>query len=159
MQFPEKLIPLVIHNALAGQPLPLYGDGRQVRDWLYVEDHCAALEAVLSRGIPGETYAMGGDAERTNLEVVETVCALLDRHRPRNSGSYRDQIAFVADRPGHDRRYAIDAGKIGRELGWRPRHDFASGLEQTVLWYLDHGEWVRSVTSGAYRDWVAEHYA
>jgi dTDP-glucose 4,6-dehydratase len=159
LQFPEKLIPLVIHNALSGKPLPLYGDGRQIRDWLYVGDHCAALATILDRGRPGETYAVGGDAERANLDVVGTICDLLDRHRPRNAGSYRDQIAFVADRPGHDRRYAIDAGKLKRELGWAPRRDFAAGIEATVLWYLDHGEWVRDVTSGAYRDWVAEQYA
>ncbi len=158
-QFPEKLIPLVIHNALGGKPLPLYGDGRQVRDWLHVADHCAALAAILARGTPGETYAVGGNSERTNLEVVETICAVLDRHRPKNAGSYRDQIAFVADRPGHDRRYAIDATKIAATLGWKPERDFSGGLEATVLWYLDHGDWVRDVTSGAYRDWVAEHYA
>jgi dTDP-glucose 4,6-dehydratase len=158
-QFPEKLIPLVIHNALGGKPLPVYGDGQQVRDWLYVEDHCAALAAILKRGAPGETYALGGNAERTNLDVVRTLCALLDKHRPRNSGSYADQIAFVADRPGHDRRYAIDAAKAMAELGWKPERDFTTGLEATVIWYLDHGAWVDGVTSGAYRDWVAEHYA
>ena len=158
-QFPEKLIPLVIHNALGGKPLPVYGDGQQVRDWLYVEDHCAALATILMRGTAGETYAVGGDAERTNLEVVKTICALLDRHRPRNAGSYAEQIAFVADRPGHDRRYAIDPSKLRRELGWAPQRDFAAGLEATVLWYLDHGDWVRDVTSGAYRDWVAEQYS
>ncbi len=157
-QFPEKLIPLMIHNALAGKPLPVYGDGRQVRDWLHVSDHCAALAAILARGVPGQSYAVGGNSERTNIDVVVAICDLLDRHRPRNAGSYRDQIAFVADRPGHDRRYAIDAQKIARDLGWRPSRDFAHGLEETVLWYLDHGDWVRDVTSGAYRDWVAEHY-
>jgi len=158
-QFPEKLIPLVIHNALGGKPLPVYGDGKQVRDWLYVGDHCAALATILARGRPGETYAVGGNSERTNLDVVGAICDLLDRHRPKNAGSYREQIAFVADRPGHDRRYAIDAGKLARELGWQPERDFTAGLEATVLWYLDNGEWVRDVTSGAYRDWVAEHYA
>jgi dTDP-glucose 4,6-dehydratase len=158
-QFPEKLIPLVIHNALSGKPLPIYGDGRQVRDWLYVEDHAAALGAILERGRAGETYAVGGNSEQTNLDVVGTICDLLDAHRPRNAGSYREQIAFVADRPGHDRRYAIDASKMSRELGWAPSRGFAQGIEQTVLWYLDHGDWVRDVTSGAYRDWVAEHYA
>lgn len=158
-QFPEKLIPLVIHNALAGKPLPLYGDGVQVRDWLHVADHCAALAAILERGRPGETYLVGGGDERTNLDVVGAVCDLLDRHRPRNDGTYRDQIAFVADRPGHDRRYGIDATRIARELGWAPSRAFDRGLEDTVLWYLDHGDWVRDVTSGAYRDWVAEHYA
>jgi dTDP-glucose 4,6-dehydratase len=158
-QFPEKLIPLVIHNALAGKALPVYGDGQQVRDWLYVGDHCRALSAILTRGTPGETYALGGDSERTNLDVVRTLCTLLDAHRPRNAGSYSDQIAFVTDRPGHDRRYAIDAGKAIADLGWRPERDFTTGLEATVLWYLDNGDWVRDVTSGAYRDWVAEHYA
>ena len=158
-QFPEKLIPLVIHNALSGKPLPVYGDGQQIRDWLYVGDHCAALATILRRGKPGETYALGGNAERANLDVVRTLCALLDKHRPRNSGSYADHIAFVADRPGHDRRYAIDASKAMAELGWTPERDFTSGLEATVLWYLDNGAWVDAVTSGAYRDWVAEHYA
>jgi dTDP-glucose 4,6-dehydratase len=158
-QFPEKLVPLVIHNALARQPLPVYGDGQQVRDWLYVGDHCRALATILKRGTPGETYALGGNAERTNLEVVKTLCALLDTHRPRNAGSYADQIAFVTDRPGHDRRYAIDARKATATLGWTPEQDFTSGLEATVLWYLSNGNWVRDATSGAYRDWVAEHYA
>jgi dTDP-glucose 4,6-dehydratase len=158
-QFPEKLIPLVIHNAIAGQRLPIYGDGQQVRDWLYVADHCAALNAILERGESGQTYAVGGGAERTNLELVEAICDLLDRHRPRNAGSYREQITFVADRPGHDRRYAIDASRIGRELDWAPAVTLAAGLEATVRWYLDHGDWVRDVASGAYRDWVAEHYA
>jgi dTDP-glucose 4,6-dehydratase len=158
-QFPEKLIPLVIHNALSGRPLPIYGDGKQIRDWLYVGDHCAALAAIITRGRLGETYAVGGNAERNNLEVVGTICDLLDAHRPRNAGSYRDQITFVADRPGHDRRYAIDAGKLTRELGWQPEHSFSAGIESTVLWYLDHGDWVADVTSGAYRDWVAEQYA
>ena len=158
-QFPEKLIPLVLNNALSGKPLPIYGDGKQVRDWLHVGDHCEALASILARGAPGETYAIGGDAERTNLEVVGTICDLLDRHRPKNAGSYREQIAFVKDRPGHDRRYAIDARKLARELGWSPSRSFTQGIEDTVLWYLDHGDWVRDVTSGAYRDWVAEHYA
>ena len=158
-QFPEKLIPLVIHNALSGKPLPIYGDGKQVRDWLYVGDHCAALATILARGKAGETYAVGGSAERTNLEVVETICGLLDRHRPRNAGSYTEQITFVTDRPGHDRRYAIDSSKLRRELGWAPERDFTSGIESTVLWYLDHGDWVRDVTTGAYRDWVAEQYS
>jgi dTDP-glucose 4,6-dehydratase len=158
-QFPEKLIPLVIHNALAGKPLPIYGDGQQIRDWLYVGDHCAALATIIAHGRPGQTYTVGGNAERTNLDVVGTICDLLDRHRPRNAGTYRDQITFVTDRPGHDRRYAIDAGKLTRELGWQPERDFTSGIEATVLWYLDNDEWVRNVTSGAYRDWVAEQYA
>lgn len=159
LQFPEKLIPLVIHQALAGKPLPIYGDGKQIRDWLYVGDHCAALKTIIEQGTPGATYTIGGNAERTNLDVVGAICDLLDRHRPRNAGSYREQIAFVADRPGHDRRYAIDASRIARDLGWQPQHGFAAGIEATVRWYLDHGEWVESVTSGAYRDWVAEHYA
>ena len=158
-QFPEKLIPLVIHNALSGKPLPIYGDGQQVRDWLFVEDHAAALATILERGKAGETYAVGGNSERTNLDVVGTICDLLDQHRPRNAGSYREQIAFVTDRPGHDRRYAIDASRIARELGWAPSRGFAEGIERTVLWYLDHGDWIRDVTSGAYRDWVAEQYA
>jgi len=158
-QFPEKLIPLVIHNALAGKPLPIYGDGKQIRDWLHVGDHCAALATIIDRGKPGETYAVGGNAERTNLDVVGAICDLLDRHRPRNSGSYRDQLTFVADRPGHDRRYAIDASKLKRDLGWQPERDFTSGIEDTVLWYLNNGDWVSDVTSGAYRDWVAEQYA
>lgn len=158
-QFPEKLIPLVIHNALGGRPLPVYGDGRQIRDWLHVADHCSALATIIARGVPGGTYAVGGNSERTNLDVVQAICDILDRHRPKNAGSYRDQVAFVADRPGHDRRYAVDGGKLERDLGWRPERDFTAGLEATVLWYLDHGEWVRDVTSGAYRDWVAEHYA
>jgi dTDP-glucose 4,6-dehydratase len=158
-QFPEKLIPLVIHNALNGKPLPLYGDGEQRRDWLYVDDHCSALCAILERGSPGATYVVGGAAERTNRAVVEMLCDLLDDLHPRNAGSYREQIVSVADRPGHDRRYAIDASRLRADLGWQPATDFATGLERTVRWYLDHGEWVRDVTSGAYRDWVAEHYA
>ena len=158
-QFPEKLIPLVIHNALAGKSLPVYGDGRQIRDWLHVADHCAALVAIMQSGKVGETYAVGGNAERTNLDVVHTICALLDRHRPRASGSHADRISFVTDRPGHDRRYAIDATKLARDLGWQPAHSFDAGIEATVLWYLDNGAWVEGVTSGAYRDWIAEQYA
>jgi len=151
-QFPEKLIPLVISSALAGQPLPVYGDGLQVRDWLYVGDHCSAIRRVLKAGAPGQTYNVGGESERTNLEVVHALCALLDELRPRADGlSYMTQITHVADRPGHDRRYAIDAGKIARELGWRPTHTFESGLRQTVAWYLAHADWVAGVTSGAYR--------
>ncbi len=158
-QFPEKLIPLCLHNALAGKPLPLYGDGRQIRDWLYVADHCAAIVRVLAAGRPGETYNIGGKSEKTNLEVVGTLCATLDELKPRGDGkSYREQITFVADRPGHDRRYAIDAAKIERELGWRPAETFAGGIRKTVQWYLDHQEWVRNVTSGAYREWLATHY-
>ena len=159
-QFPEKLIPLVIHNALAGKPLPIYGDGSNVRDWLYVGDHCAAIRRVLECGRLGETYNIGGCNEMSNLEVVHTVCDLLDRHAPRASGgSYREQITFVSDRPGHDRRYAIDARKIAGELGWQPAETFASGIEKTVRWYLDHAGWVENVTSGAYREWAQANYA
>jgi dTDP-glucose 4,6-dehydratase len=158
-QFPEKLIPLVIHNALAGKPLPIYGDGQQIRDWLYVGDHCAAIRRVLEAGRVGETYNVGGRSEKANLDVVHTLCAILDELSPRPDGqSYREQIAFVADRPGHDRRYAIDAGKIERELGWQPAETFETGIRKTVQWYLDHAEWVGNVTSGAYRDWVGRHY-
>jgi len=139
-QFPEKLIPLMIHQALAGKPLPVYGDGQNVRDWLYVLDHCAALRAVLERGRPGEAYNIGGSAEMRNIDLVKTLCALLDDARPRTGGSYADLITFVKDRPGHDRRYAIDAGKIQRELGWRPGESFASGLRKTVRWYLERRE-------------------
>lgn len=158
--FPEKLIPLVIHNALAGKPLPIYGDGRQVRDWLYVGDHCSALRAVLARGRPGETYNIGGGNERANLDVVNAVCAILDRLCPRADGaSYATQIAFVKDRPGHDRRYAIDAAKLRAELGWQPVETFESGLEKTVRWNLDNAGWLERVTSGAYRSWIEKHYA
>lgn len=157
--FPEKLIPLVIHHALAGQPLPIYGDGQQVRDWLYVEDHCRAIMRVLEAGRVGEVYNIGGGTARPNLEVVRTICAILDEQRPRADGRpYADQIAFVKDRPGHDRRYAIDAGKIERELGWRPRETFESGIRKTVAWYLQNQAWVEGVTSGAYRHWVSSHY-
>ncbi|MDB4888772.1 MAG: dTDP-glucose 4,6-dehydratase [Gemmatimonadetes bacterium] len=157
--FPEKLIPLVIHNALAGTPLPIYGDGLQVRDWLYVEDHCRALMRVAEAGAPGETYNIGGWNEQTNLDVVRAICRTLDEMRPRtDGGSYAEQITFVRDRPGHDRRYAIDAQKIERELGWRPRETFASGIRRTVRWYLDNQQWVDGVTSGAYRSWVDHHY-
>ncbi len=158
-QFPEKLIPLMIHNALAGRPLPVYGDGQNVRDWLYVEDHCRAIARVLDAGRTGETYNVGGHNEVRNLDVVHTLCSLLDELRPRDDGgSYAAQIAFVADRPGHDRRYAIDAGKIGRELGWNPEETFASGLRRTVQWYLEHAGWVDHVTSGAYREWIGRQY-
>lgn len=158
-QFPEKLIPLVIHRALRGEPLPIYGDGRQVRDWLYVGDHCAAIRRVLEAGRAGEVYNIGGGAERTNLEVVGVLCALLDAARPRADGRrYADQITFVRDRPGHDRRYAIDASRIARDLGWRPAESFDSGLARTVGWYLGHGDWVESVTSGAYREWIGLQY-
>jgi dTDP-glucose 4,6-dehydratase len=157
--FPEKLIPLIIHNALAGKALPIYGDGTNVRDWLYVGDHCAAIRRVLETGRTGETYNVGGWNEMTNLEVVHTVCDWLDRLSPRASGSYREQIAFVKDRPGHDRRYAIDATKIERELGWRPAETFASGIEKTVRWYLKNDAWVANVTSGAYRQWTETNYS
>ena len=157
--FPEKLIPLVIHHALAGKPLPIYGDGMQVRDWLYVEDHCRAIMRVLEAGRVGEVYNIGGCSELPNLDVVQTICATLDALRPRADGrAYAEQITFVKDRPGHDRRYAIDAGKVGRELGWVPRETFASGIRKTVDWYLDHPEWVRDVTSGEYREWISQHY-
>ena len=157
--FPEKLIPLMIVNALAGQPLPVYGDGQQVRDWLYVKDHCSAIRRVLERGRVGETYNVGGWNEKTNLQIVHTICDLLDEMRPRaDGGSYRSQIRHVQDRPGHDRRYAIDARKIERELGWRPAETFESGIRKTLRWYLDNPEWVQAVQSGAYREWVATQY-
>jgi dTDP-glucose 4,6-dehydratase len=157
--FPEKLIPLVIHHALAGKPLPIYGDGQQVRDWLYVGDHCSAIRAVLAGGRLGETYNIGGWNEKTNLEVVHTLCKLLDDMQPRSDGqSYATQVTFVTDRPGHDRRYAIDARKIEQELGWRPAETFETGLTKTVRWYLDNAQWVQDVTSGAYRDWVGQQY-
>ena len=157
--FPEKLIPLVILNALNGQPLPIYGDGMQVRDWLYVGDHCAAIRRVLEKGTLGETYNVGGWNEKTNLEVVNTICSILDELRPRSSGgSYAEQIRFVTDRPGHDRRYAIDASKLERELGWKPAETFATGIRKTVEWYLANPEWVAGVQSGSYRDWINQHY-
>ena len=156
--FPEKLIPLLIVNALAGKALPIYGDGQQVRDWLYVKDHCAAIREVLARGRVGETYNVGGWNEKPNLEIVHSVCALLDELRPDAAGSYRRLITHVTDRPGHDRRYAIDARKIERELGWRPAETFESGLRKTVQWYLDNAEWVERVQTGAYRDWVSANY-
>jgi dTDP-glucose 4,6-dehydratase len=157
--FPEKLIPLMIVNALAGKPLPVYGDGQQIRDWLYVADHCSAIRRVLQAGRLGEVYNVGGWNEKPNLEIVHTVCALLDELRPRADGqSYRSQISFVKDRPGHDRRYAIDARKIEQELGWRPTETFDTGVRKTVQWYLAHPDWVAHVQSGAYRDWVAKQY-
>ena len=157
--FPEKLIPLVIHHALAGKPLPIYGDGQQVRDWLYVEDHCRAIARVLEAGRVGETYNIGGWNEKPNLEVVHTICHRLDAVRPRADGkSYTSQITFVKDRPGHDRRYAIDARKIERELGWKPRETFESGITKTIEWYLANPQWVADVTSGHYRQWVAAQY-
>ncbi|MEM7707383.1 MAG: dTDP-glucose 4,6-dehydratase [Pseudomonadota bacterium] len=150
-QFPEKLIPLIINKALAGEPLPIYGDGQNVRDWLHVSDHCAAITAVLERGTPGEVYNVGGDAEMANLDVVETICAELDRRRPLESGQYRDQITFVKDRPGHDRRYAIDASKLQNELGWAPALSFADGIRDTVAWYLDNEPWVNHIQDGSYQ--------
>ena len=157
--FPEKLIPLVIHNALTGKPLPIYGDGQQVRDWLYVEDHCKALMRVLQDGRLGETYNVGGWNEKPNIEVVRTLCSLLDELQPRADGqSYATQMTFVKDRLGHDRRYAIDARKLERELGWRPEETFESGLRKTVQWYLGHGDWVEEVTSGSYRAWIGQNY-
>jgi len=158
--FPEKLIPLMIVNALAGKPLPVYGDGMQIRDWLYVKDHCSAVRRVLEAGRVGETYNIGGWNEQPNMAIVRTVCALLDDLRPKADGQrYATQITFVADRPGHDRRYAIDASKIERELGWRPAETFESGIRKTVKWYLAHSDWVAQVQSGAYRDWVSANYA
>ena len=157
--FPEKLIPLMIVNALAGKLLPVYGDGQQIRDWLYVTDHCSAIRRVLESGQLGETYNIGGWNEKANLEIVRTVCALLDELRPRADGKpYKEQITYVTDRPGHDQRYAIDASKIERELGWRPSETFESGIRKTVQWYLDHPDWVANVQSGAYREWVAKQY-
>jgi dTDP-glucose 4,6-dehydratase len=157
--FPEKLIPLVIHNALAGKPLPIYGDGMQVRDWLYVQDHCSAIQRVLQAGRLGETYNVGGWNEKPNIEVVRTLCSLLDELQPRADGqSYATQITYVKDRAGHDRRYAIDARKIEQELGWRPQETFETGLRKTVVWYLANADWVANVTSGQYRQWVGKQY-
>jgi dTDP-glucose 4,6-dehydratase len=158
LQFPEKLIPLVIANALAGERLPVYGDGMNVRDWLYVTDHCVAIRAVLANGTPGEVYNVGGWNEMPNIEIVNVICALLDEMRPRAEGPHRELIAFVKDRPGHDRRYAIDARKIERELGWRPAETFETGIRKTVQWYLEHPSWVANVQSGAYRRWVDLNY-
>ncbi len=157
--FPEKLIPLIIANALGGKALPIYGDGRQVRDWLYVSDHCAAIRRVLADGRLGETYNVGGWNEMANIEVVHILCDILDQARPKESGSYRDQITYVQDRPGHDRRYAIDASKLERELGWKPAETFATGIAKTVNWYLDNQAWVDNVRSGAYQQWVETNYA
>ena len=157
--FPEKLIPLLIVNSLAGKSLPVYGDGQQIRDWLYVKDHCSAIRCVLEKGRVGETYNVGGWNEKPNLDIVHTVCALLDELRPRPDGQpYSAQITYVTDRPGHDRRYAIDAGKLERELGWKPAETFETGIRKTVRWYLDHQPWVENVLSGSYRDWVAQQY-
>jgi dTDP-glucose 4,6-dehydratase len=158
-QFPEKLIPLVIHNALAGRPLPIYGDGSNVRDWLYVGDHCSAVRAVLAGGEPGRVYNVGGWNEKTNLEVVHTLCGLLDEMRPDPAGPHSRLITYVTDRPGHDRRYAIDARRIAAELGWKPAQTFETGIRETVRWYLDHPQWVADIVSGDYRSWVSRNYA
>ncbi|WP_183702659.1 dTDP-glucose 4,6-dehydratase [Pseudomonas simiae] len=158
--FPEKLIPLIIVNALAGKALPVYGDGQQIRDWLYVRDHCSAIRRVLEAGTVGEVYNVGGWNEKTNLDIVHTVCALLDELRPRADGKpYNEQIAYVTDRPGHDRRYAIDARKLERELGWKPAETFETGIRKTVVWYLDNQGWVRNIQSGSYREWVEKNYS
>ena len=160
LQFPEKLIPLMIVNALGGKPLPVYGDGMQIRDWLYVADHCRAIMRVLDGGKVGETYNIGGWNEKPNIEIVKTICAMLDDVRPRNDGaSYAEQITYVTDRPGHDRRYAIDARKIEAELGWRPDESFDTGIAKTIQWYLDNGSWTEAVQSGAYREWLDTNYA
>ncbi len=157
--FPEKLIPLVIVNALAGKPLPIYGDGQQIRDWLYVKDHCSGIRCVLASGTTGETYNIGGWNEKPNIEIVQTVCELLNELRPHaDKQSYAEQITFVTDRLGHDRRYAIDAGKIERELGWKPAETFATGIRKTVQWYLDNQDWVANVQSGAYQNWLKKNY-
>lgn len=155
-QFPEKLIPLMIHNAINGKRLPVYGDGRNVRDWLYVKDHCEAIRQVLRKGVPGQTYNIGGQSERTNIEVVTNICEVLSELRP--GPDYESLIEFVKDRPGHDRRYAVDASKISREIGWTPSESFSTGLGKTIAWYLDSSGWVAGVTSGAYREWVDLHY-
>lgn len=160
-QFPEKLIPLMILNALSGQPLPVYGDGKNVRDWLYVRDHCTAIRLVLEKGRPGETYNIGGEAEKTNLEVVHTLCAILEELRPAASvgaAAYASLITFIKDRPGHDRRYAMDIRKIGSALGWKPQENFETGIRKTVRWYLEHPSWTEGVTSGNYRNWIETHY-
>lgn len=157
--FPEKLIPLMIVNALAGKSLPVYGDGQQIRDWLYVKDHCSAIRRVLEAGKLGEVYNVGGWNEKPNIEIVERICSLLDELRPRDDGkSYREQVTYVTDRPGHDRRYAIDASKIERELGWKPAETFETGIRKTVAWYLDHQDWVGHVMSGEYRQWIEKQY-
>jgi dTDP-glucose 4,6-dehydratase len=158
-QFPEKLIPLMILNARDGKPLPVYGDGQNVRDWIYVADHCEAVALVLARGTPGETYNIGGWNEKPNLEIVHAVCDIVDEMAPRAGGSRRELITFVKDRPGHDRRYAMDARKIERELGWRPKETFETGIRKTIRWYLENEEWVKDVTSGSYRQWIATHYS
>lgn len=157
--FPEKLIPLVIHNALAGKDLPIYGDGSNIRDWLYVVDHCEAIALVLQKGKLGETYNVGGWNEKKNIEVVDTICKTLDQLRPRQDGkSYLDQKVFVKDRPGHDKRYAIDATKLEKQLGWKPKENFESGLKKTIQWYLTNEDWVKNIVSGGYREWVDKNY-
>ena len=159
-QFPEKLIPLVLLNATSGKQIPVYGDGQNVRDWLFVSDHCAAIRAVLAGGRVGETYNIGGGSEKTNLEIIHTICSVLDELRPDDPVvPHAELITFIKDRPGHDRRYAIDARKIERELGWKPRETFETGMRKTVDWYLANENWVRGVTSGSYREWMAEQYA
>ncbi len=159
-QFPEKLIPLVILHAMQGKPIPVYGDGQNVRDWLFVEDHCEAIRAVLSKGRVGETYNIGGRNEKRNLEIVETICAIMDEFRPHDPVvPHRNLIKFVTDRPGHDRRYAMNADKIERELGWRPRETFETGIRKTIKWYLAHEKWIEGVTSGSYRHWMAKQYS
>lgn len=156
--FPEKLIPLTIINAIEGKPLPIYGNGQNVRDWLYVEDHCEAIHIVLSQGKVGQTYNVGGESERTNLEVVETICAILDRVSPKANFQHSSLITFVKDRPGHDQRYAINCSKLKQELGWQPQENFTTGLQKTVEWYLSHANWVEQVRTGAYKDWIAQNY-
>jgi dTDP-glucose 4,6-dehydratase len=158
-QFPEKLIPLIILNARDGKPLPVYGDGQNVRDWLYVEDHCEAIDTVLTRGRVGQTYNIGGWNEKRNLDIVETICDLVDEMAGTHGSPRRSLVTFVKDRPGHDRRYAMDATKIERELGWRPKETFETGIRKTVQWYLEQEEWVRDVTSGSYRQWIETHYS
>jgi len=157
-QFPEKLIPLIIHNAINEKPLPIYGDGQQIRDWLYVEDHCDAIRSVLANGRVGETYNVGGESEMTNLDVVSIVCEILDRLKPRDNGKYFDLVTYVTDRPGHDRRYAVDISKIKSELGWTPSESFKTGIEKTVRWYLDHQAWIAHIKSGEYLSWVEKQY-
>ncbi len=158
--FPEKLIPLCIHNALTGKPIPIYGDGQQIRDWLHVSDHCAAIRCILENSPVGEEYNIGGWNEKANLDVVNTICSILDQKKPRHDGqSYATQITYVTDRPGHDRRYAIDASKLATQLGWKPVHTFTSGIEQTVAWFLNNQDWVDQITSGEYRHWVSRQYA
>ncbi len=158
-QFPEKLIPLLIHNAVSGKKLPIYGDGKNIRDWLYVSDHCTAIRQVLNEGQIGHTYNVGGKNEKTNLEVVQSLCTILDEVRPRADGiSYATQIAFVEDRAGHDRRYAVDINKIGNELGWTPSESFETGIRRTVSWYLENDNWIQNITNGTYRDWIERHY-